>query len=132
MIENDITDPGTHGSCEIRHGEFISWVMEDGTSTQLNYVAAFDLGSEASGIDQNDDVIARYEAHTDRGNYYLMLDCDLWNSDHIQQRVLSTLGNIVTAPFIAVFDAVKFVVSNVSSILVATFTAVFGAVNFVY
>ena len=82
MIENDITNPGTYGSCEIKHGESITWLMEDGTSTYLEYVDAFNLGTQASGIDQNDNVIARYEAHTDEGNFYLMHKCDWWNNEH--------------------------------------------------
>ena len=104
MRENDITDPGTYGSCEIKHGESISWVMEDRTSTQFKYVNAFILGDQASGIDQNDDVIARYEALTDQGNYYLMLNCDLWNREQKRQqkmnflgRTLDTLKKILTA-----------------------------------
>ena len=89
MIEDDTTNPGTYGLCEIKHGESISWVMEDRHIYVLEYVNAFNLGDQASGIDKNYDVIARYEAHTDEGNYYLMHNCDLWNSEHqIQLKTL--------------------------------------------
>ena len=63
MRENDINNPHTYGTCEIKHGESISWVMEDRTGLEFKFVNAFHLGDQASGIGKNDDVIARYEAH---------------------------------------------------------------------
>ena len=60
MNENDTTDPATYGSCEIKNGESITLNMEDGTSIYLEYVEDFNLGAQASGIDKNDGIIARY------------------------------------------------------------------------
>ena len=100
MIENDMTNPGKYGSCEIKHGESISWVMEDRQIFNFEYVNAFNLGDQASGIDQNDDVIARYEAHTDKGNYYLMLNCDLWENEHQSQQRKSIFWRVVKATLV--------------------------------
>ena len=97
--------------------------MEDRQIYHLEYVNAFNLGDEASGIDQNDGVIARYEAHTDEGNYYLMLNCDLWERKIKPLReipiasgiratitkIVNFLGSIVKAPFTAIFSAVELV-----------------------
>ena len=109
MINSDTTNPATYGSCEINHGKSVTWDMGDGTRKFFEYVETFNLGTEASGTDQNENVIARYEDLTDEGNFYLMQNCDLWESDHTQQQVMSTLGSIIKAPFVAVFGAVKFV-----------------------
>ena len=84
MIETDITDPSTYGSCEIKHGDSITWTMENRSITYLKFVNAFNLGNQSSSIDESYDVIARYEALTDYGNYYLMLNCDLWNHSTIE------------------------------------------------
>lgn len=58
LRDNDVSNPGMYGSCNINHGTSVTWDMADGTQRSYEYVDDFNLGS--SGSDEDENIIARY------------------------------------------------------------------------
>ena len=71
LREDDVSNPGMYGRCEIKHGEYVTWNMADETLREFEYVDNFNLGNQASGEGTDENVIARYMTLTDEGNFYL-------------------------------------------------------------
>jgi hypothetical protein len=94
-----MTNPMMYGSCDVQHGKSITWNMESGDVKNFEFVPNYDLGGSSSGIDKNNDVIARYQYLTDSsGNFYLWLTCDKWQSEYNREQFalnLSGLGKIL-------------------------------------